>query len=139
VAVSAAPAEIGAAPDAKRRPPEAVLEHVESGADLIVGLANGEPATIVDALEAGASELEDVRIHQMFPLRERSYMHSELEDLRHVSWFLSPGASFIVLHSTTSDESTPRIVARLHPGAAVTSHPEFREGLEREGRELGFI
>jgi hypothetical protein len=86
VAVSAAPAEIGAALDAKRRPPEAVLEHVEPGADLIVGLA-----------------------------------------------------SFIVLHSTTSDESTSRIVARLHPGAAVTSHPEFREGLEREGRELGFI
>jgi acyl-CoA hydrolase len=90
VAVSAAPAEISAALDARRRPPEAVLDHVEPGADLIVGLANGEPATIVDALEAGASDLEDVRIHQMFPLRERSYMHGELEDLRHVSWFLSP-------------------------------------------------
>ncbi len=31
------------------------------------------------------------------------------------------GQSFIVLHSTTADESVSRIVAQLHPGAAVTT------------------
>lgn len=31
------------------------------------------------------------------------------------------GQSFIVLHSTTHDESTSRIVPQLHPGAAVTT------------------
>ena len=31
------------------------------------------------------------------------------------------GQSFIVLHSTTADESISRIVAQLHPGAAVTT------------------
>jgi acyl-CoA hydrolase len=35
--------------------------------------------------------------------------------------FAAHGRSFIVLHSTTADESTSRIVARLHPGAAVTT------------------
>jgi acyl-CoA hydrolase len=31
------------------------------------------------------------------------------------------GQSFIVLHSTTGDESVSRIVAQLHPGVAVTT------------------
>ena len=31
------------------------------------------------------------------------------------------GQAFIVLHSTTSDGETSRIVPRLHPGAAVTT------------------
>ncbi|MBA2409753.1 MAG: propionyl-CoA--succinate CoA transferase, partial [Gammaproteobacteria bacterium] len=35
--------------------------------------------------------------------------------------FAEHGQSFIVLHSTTSDESVSRIVAQLHPGAAVTT------------------
>jgi acyl-CoA hydrolase len=35
--------------------------------------------------------------------------------------FAEHGRSFIVLHSTTADESTSRIVAQLHPGAAVTT------------------
>lgn len=87
---SAAPAEIGAALEAKRCAPEAVLDHVEAGADLIVGLANGEPMTVLDALETQPSDVRDVDVHQMFPLRERPYMHGEHEHLHHVSWFLSP-------------------------------------------------
>ena len=35
-----------------RRPPEAVLEHVTDGTDVIVGAANGEPARILDTIEA---------------------------------------------------------------------------------------
>ena len=35
--------------------------------------------------------------------------------------FSEHGQSFIVLHSTTADESVSRIVAQLHPGAAVTT------------------
>jgi acyl-CoA hydrolase len=81
---------VAAALAAKRRPPEAVLDHVGDGDELIVGLANGEPVTVVDALEAGAEHLRDVRVHQMFPLRERPYMRGDVDGLRHVSWFLSP-------------------------------------------------
>jgi acyl-CoA hydrolase len=75
---------------AARRPPEAVLEHVHDGDDVIVGMALSEPATVLDALEAGAGSLRDVRLHQMFPLRDRPSIDGEIPGLRHVSWFLSP-------------------------------------------------
>ena len=38
------------------------------------------------------------------------------------SMFSERGQSFIVLHSTTHDDSVSRIVPTLHPGAAVTSY-----------------
>ena len=84
------PPEIRAALAQRRRSPEAVLDHFGEGADLIVGLGNGEPVTVLDAIEAGAGRLSGVRIHQMLPLRERRYMHGAYPGLHHVSWFLSP-------------------------------------------------
>ena len=86
--------------------------------------------------------------------------------------FAEEGQSFIVLHSTPHDESASRIVAQLHPGAAVTTYknivdkvvtehgvaelrgasiadrtrrliaiaqPMFRDELEREAREMGYL
>ncbi len=71
--------------------PEDALAHVGSGADLIFPLANGEPVAVLDALEANASDLEGVRVHQMHALTERPYIRGEFGDhLRHVSYFLSP-------------------------------------------------
>jgi acyl-CoA hydrolase len=71
-------------------PPEAVLDHIPPGADLIAPLANGEPVALLDALEANHDALEGVRIHQMHALRERAYIRGECGDhLRHVSYFLS--------------------------------------------------
>ncbi len=70
--------------------PDAVLDHVTSGCDIIVPLANGEPVTLLDALEAHADQLTDVRVHQMHALRDRPYLHGTFGDhLRHVSYFLS--------------------------------------------------
>jgi len=70
--------------------PAAVLDHVPPRADLVVPLANGEPATLLDALEDQYERLDRVRIHQMHALRERPYIRGELGDhLRHVSYFLS--------------------------------------------------
>lgn len=51
------PPEIAGALSEKLGQPEAVLDHLDDGADLIVGLANGEPVTVVDALEASAGRL----------------------------------------------------------------------------------
>jgi acyl-CoA hydrolase len=71
-------------------PPEAVLDLLTPGADVIVPLANGEPTAVLDAIEAGADELEGVRIHQMHVLHDRPYLHGVHGDrLRHVSYFLS--------------------------------------------------
>lgn len=70
--------------------PDALLDHVGAGADLIVPIANGEPVTLLDALERNAHRLDGVRVHQMHVLRDRPYLHAAFGDrLRHVSYFLS--------------------------------------------------
>jgi acyl-CoA hydrolase len=70
-----------------------VLSHIRSGTDLIVPVLNGEPHTVIDALEANADQLENVRIHQMDPSRERPYIRGEFPGrLEHVSYFLGLGS-----------------------------------------------
>jgi acyl-CoA hydrolase len=70
--------------------PTAVLDHIGSGADLIVPLANGEPKTLLDAIEGAADRLDGVRVHQMHALRDRRYLHGDFAGrLDHVSYFLS--------------------------------------------------
>src|SRR5215210_4673759 len=96
------PPTIHAALAEKHCQPDAVLEHIDEGADIIVGMFNSEPLTVLDALEANAERLSGVRIHQMFPFRERDYMHGTFPGLRHVSWFLSP-ASREAFHKDTCD------------------------------------
>ncbi len=96
------PPTIRAALAEKRCEPEAVLGHIGEGDDVIVGMFNSEPLTVLDALEAGAGRLSGVRIHQMFPHRERRYMHGVFPGLRHVSWFLSP-ANREAFHKDTCD------------------------------------
>jgi acyl-CoA hydrolase len=72
-------------------PPEAVLDHLHDGDDLIVPLANGEPVSVLDAIEAHATRFRGVRVHQMHALHDRPYLHGGLRDhLLHVSYFLSP-------------------------------------------------
>jgi acyl-CoA hydrolase len=70
--------------------PDALLDHVGPGADLVVPIANGEPVALLDALERNADRLHGVRVHQMHALRDRPYLHAAYGDrLRHVSYFLS--------------------------------------------------
>jgi acyl-CoA hydrolase len=96
------PPAIRAALTENRCQPEAVLEHIDEGDDVIVGMFNSEPLSILDALEANAQQLSDVRVHQMFPYRERRYIHGVFSGLRHVSWFLSP-ANREAFHNGTCD------------------------------------
>jgi acyl-CoA hydrolase len=84
------PPGIGTTLEAKRCSPGAVLDHIGEGADLIVGMGNGEPVSVLDAIEARAEALSGVRVHQMAPFRERRYMRGDFAGLTHVSWFLSP-------------------------------------------------
>lgn len=70
--------------------PEAVLDHVTSGTNLIVPLANGEPVTVMTALDAAAEQLHGVRVHQMHALNDHPYLHGAAAGhLDHVSYFLS--------------------------------------------------
>ncbi|MGF1472212.1 MAG: acetyl-CoA hydrolase/transferase family protein [Rubrobacteraceae bacterium] len=96
------PPKIRAALAEKQSRPEAVLELVDEGDDVVVGMFNSEPLTVLDALEADAERLSNVRLHQMLPYRERRYMHGNFPGLRHVSWFLSP-ADREAFHNDTCD------------------------------------
>ena len=70
---------------------EDVLNLVTDAADLIVPLANGEPVSVLDAIESAAERWHGVRVHQMHVLHDRPYLHGTLRDhLLHVSYFLSP-------------------------------------------------
>ncbi len=69
----------------------AVLEHIRPGADLIVEAANGEPITVLDAIEAAAGQLERVSVHQLLAARDRPHHAGAFGDrLRHISYFLTP-------------------------------------------------
>ncbi|ALS79875.1 acetyl-CoA hydrolase/transferase family protein [Planococcus kocurii] len=73
----------------KKLMPQEVIDLIDSKADLIVPIANGEPIRLLDILEENAEQLDGVRIHQMLALRSRSYIQGDIEQLRHVSYFLS--------------------------------------------------
>ncbi|ANU14973.1 4-hydroxybutyrate coenzyme A transferase [Planococcus halocryophilus Or1] len=73
----------------KHLTPQEVVNLIDKNADLIIPIANGEPIRLLDILEENAEQLEGVKIHQMLALRSRSYIQGEIEQLKHVSYFLS--------------------------------------------------
>jgi acyl-CoA hydrolase len=77
---------------AKRAEPDAVVDLIPPGADVLVPLANGEPRVVVEAIDGAAAEgrIDRVRIHQMHAGYDHPYLHGVYGDrLRHVSYFLS--------------------------------------------------
>lgn len=69
---------------------EEIIEMIDKDADIIISLTNGEPVRLLDILEENYEKLENVKIHQMLPLRKRAYMSGEMKPhLSHVSYFLS--------------------------------------------------
>jgi acyl-CoA hydrolase len=112
---------------AKRGSAHDVLRYIEPGMDVIVGAANAEPVGIVDAIEAAADSLHDVRLHQMLALRPRAYIDGKHPGLRHISWFLSPptrdafhrGDCDLVPNSFSD---VPRLMRQtLHPRLALAA------------------
>lgn len=74
----------------KRTIPQDVCRLIHDGDDVIVGMANGEPVTLLDTIESNAERYQSVRLHQMHPRTNRAYINGEYGGhLRHVSYFLS--------------------------------------------------
>lgn len=72
--------------------PEAVLDHLSEHADVIVPLANGEPLSVMDAIENAVADgrTGSITVYQMHALHDRRYLHGEFGPrMRHVSFFLS--------------------------------------------------
>ena len=74
----------------RRGDASAVVDLIGPDTDVIVPIANGEPTTLLDAVETAAARLQGVRVHQMHALHDRAMMDGRFGDrLRHVSYFLS--------------------------------------------------
>jgi acyl-CoA hydrolase len=120
---------------AARRPADAVLDHVGPGTQIVANSFNGEPATVLDALEAAGDQLRDVRVHQMLAPRPRPSIDGKVPGLRHVSWFLSP-ATREAFHAGHCDlvpnnfSDVPRLLRRsVRPDLVVASvSPPDRHG-----------
>jgi acyl-CoA hydrolase len=72
--------------------PSEVMELIDSGTDLVCGMANGEPVALMDTVEdaAAAALRRGLTVHQMHPLSTRRSMTAELDgQLNHTSYFLS--------------------------------------------------
>lgn len=70
--------------------PASFIDRLRPGAELVVPISNGEPVTLLDALEANSDRLEGVTVHQMHAMRDRPMMRGVYGDrLRHISYFLS--------------------------------------------------
>jgi len=80
----------GAATSGPATSPAAVLDHVGPGTHVIVPLANGEPVSLLDALQEHADELDGVTVHQMHGLHDRPFLHgSHRGRLDYRAYFLS--------------------------------------------------
>lgn len=57
---------------------------------MIVPIANGEPVTVIRALDEAWERLEGVTVHQMHAMHDHAYLHrAERGRLDHISYFLS--------------------------------------------------
>jgi acyl-CoA hydrolase len=130
---------------AARRPANAVLDHVRPGTQIVVNSFNGEPATVLDALEAGGDRLDDVRLHQMLAPRPRPSIDGKVPGLRHVSWFLSPATreAFRAGHCDlvpNNFSDVPRLLRRsVAPELVVASvSPPDRHGYFSLGTDASY-
>lgn len=126
--------------------PSAVVEHARAHRDVVVPLANGEPDTVMAALDAAGPELPGVRVHQMHTLRDRPYLHGAYPGLRHISYFLSNvsrpcfadgGIDFAPAHFS----EMPHILEHVapHPLVVAASTPPDRHGWFSLGTNADYV
>jgi acyl-CoA hydrolase len=127
--------------------PESVLQHVNDGGDIIMPIANGEPVRLLDAIEARADDLNNVRVHQMHALHDRPYLHAAYGDrLRHVSYFLSEvtrpcfAAGTIDLVPNNFSEMRAILKERTHdPLVMAAASPPDRHGYFSLGLNADYV
>lgn len=72
---------------------EDVLKFITDDCDIVVPIGFGEPPTLLDTIEAHATELNRVRIHRMLTYVSRRYIRGEFgTHLHHIDYYLGPGS-----------------------------------------------
>lgn len=112
-------------------PPEALLDHIRPGTRILVPIAAGEPARLLDVLEAHAGELEDVHVYQMCTESLRPYQLGAYPGkLTHHEFFLGGGSREGHRNGTTelypvSFSMLPEMVReQIRPDILITSVSE---------------
>lgn len=114
---------------------------------MVVPLANGEPVSVLDAMESGAPDLRGVTVHQMHALHDRAYLAgAHRGHLDHVSYFLShvtrphfEAGSIDLVPCHFSD--VPELLARRHGPklvVAAASMPD-RHGFFSLGTNADYV
>src|SRR5438045_1545504 len=67
-----------------------VAASVNDGSAIIVPIANGEPVSLIAALDDRGGGVHGLTVHQMHAVHDHPYLHAVHGDrLRHISYFLS--------------------------------------------------
>ncbi len=126
---------------------DAVVEHIGANADIILPIANGEPVTLMDAVEANAERWFGVRVHQMHAVHDRPYLHAKFGDnLRHISYFLSnvtrPCFAAGTVDLVPNNFSEMRAILREHttdPLVVAAASPPDRHGYFSLGVSADYV
>jgi acyl-CoA hydrolase len=129
------------------QPADAVVEHIGANADIILPLANGEPVTLMDTVEANAERWSGVRVHQMHAAHDRPYLHAKFGDnLRHISYFLSnvtrPCFAAGTVDLVPNNFSEMRAILREHttdPLVLAAASPPDRHGYFSLGVSADYV
>jgi acyl-CoA hydrolase len=127
--------------------PDGVLAHLDPTGDVIVPLANGEPVSVLDAIEAQPDRFDGLRIHQMHAIHDRPYLHGEFGDrIRHRSYFLSHvtrpcyTAGTIDLVPSNFSEMRDLLLAATHdPLVVAAASPVDRHGYFSLGVSADYV
>lgn len=75
--------------------PDAIMNLIRPGTQIVMPLANGEPTAVMDAIEEAARNgdprISQIVVHQMHALHDRDYLAGAFADrLSYLAYFLSP-------------------------------------------------
>ena len=123
-----------------------VYDHIQPGANVVIGPGVGEPDTVLDAIDGRPGGWDGVRLHQMLAVNRRRYHHGEVPGLRHVSYFLS-ATTRVPYQAGTCDlvpnnfSDVPRILRQtVRPDLVIASvSPPDRHGYFSLGCVAGYI
>lgn len=77
-----------------------ILSILSKYENLIVSMGNGEPDSILSAIDENPSYFSSLRIHQLLEVKDRRYMHGDYPNIRYVSYFLGRFARKAFLNGT---------------------------------------
>lgn len=131
----------------KAQPADVVVKYIHPGARIIVPCQMGEPASLLDAIDAAGNTFENVEIHWTDPFTTRPFQRGAYPGkLTHVNYFLGTGSreSYWAGHSELIPADFSRIpfvlAEQVHPtlGLCTVSLPD-KDGYVSLGTNADYV